>query len=253
MSEIERALKRLRRFEEKAKGHRARVRERFWKEGPQSFSEEDLLELLLFFGIPRKDTRAIARELLKTFGGRIDLVIDAPVEELIKIKGLGEAGILPLKVVQEVAHRYLKSRIKDRDYLRSPEEVYNYLMYRFKNHSREVFVVLFLDTHNRVIEVEELFSGTVNESAVYPREIFAKAVKYRAYALIFAHNHPSGRPVPSSADLRLTKKLILAGNLLGFKVLDHLIIGSEGYYSMAEKGDMERLFKEVLEEVEARL
>ena len=245
MSELEKALKRLSKFEKKAKGHRARVREKFWKEGPQSFSEEDLLELLLFFGIPRRDTRALARELLKTFGGRIDLVIDAPVEELLKVKGLGEAGVLPLKVVQEVARRYLKSRSKKADYLRSPKEVYDYLMYCFKNHSREVFVTIFLDTHNWVIEVEVLFAGTINESAVYPREIFAKAVKYKAYALIFAHNHPSGNPLPSIADLNLTKKLILAGKLLGFKVLDHLIIGEEGYYSMAEEGDIERLVKEV--------
>ncbi len=245
MSSFEKALKRLQKFENKAKGHRARVRERFWKEGPQSFSEEDLLELLLFFGIPRRDTRGIARELLKTFGGRIDFVIDAPVEELLKVKGLGEAGILPLKVVQEVARRYLRTRIKEKDILRSPEEVYNYLLYRFKNSAREVFVVIFLDTYNRVIEVEELFAGTINESAVYPREIFARAVKYKAYALIFAHNHPSGKPNPSVADLKLTKRLILAGKLLGFKVLDHLIIGEEGYYSMAEEGDIERLIKEV--------
>ncbi len=253
MSEFDKALKRLQKFESKAKGHRARVRERFWKEGLQSFSEEDLLELLLFFGIPRRDTRALARELLKTFGGRIDLVIDAPPEELLKVKGLGKAGIVPLKVVQEVAHRYLKSRIKEKDILRSPEEVYNYLMYRFKNSAREVFVVVFLDTHNRVIEVEELFSGTLNESAVYPREIFALAVKYKAYALIFAHNHPSGRPIPSLADIKLTKKLMLAGKLLGFKVLDHLIIGSEGFYSLAEEGDMERLSAEIRKEIEARL
>jgi len=251
VKDIDKALNKLRYFENKAKGHRSRVKERFWKEGPQSFSDEDLLELLLFFGIPRKDTRFLARQLLKKFDNRLDLVIDAPCEELLKIKGIGKSAILPLKVIKEVSRRYLEAKVKEKEVLNSPQSVFDYLLYRFKNLSREVFVVIFLDAHYRVIELEELFWGTLNESMVYPREIFAKAVKYKACYLIFAHNHPSGKVEPSSADIKITKKLILAGFLLGF--LDHLIIGDEGYYSMANEGIIERLLKEIQKEFGAKL
>lgn len=136
-------FKRLEKFECKAKGHRQRVRERFLQDGPKSFSDEDLLELLLFFGIPRKDTRGIARELLKKYDGRLDKVLSAPLEELCEVKNLGPKALLPIKVVHEIARRYLKARTLDVRYLRSPKEVYEYLIYELKG-EKEKFLWLFI-------------------------------------------------------------------------------------------------------------
>lgn len=231
-------------FYEKAKGHRERVKRRFLEEGPQSFTDEDLLELLLFFNLPFRDTRKLARELLQSFKS-IDRVLDASFEELIKFKGLGVKAVLPLKVIHEVAKRYLKSKALQSEYLRSPKEVYDYLQYEMKNLSKEVFKVIFLDTLSRVLGVETLFEGTLTESVVYPREVFAKVLEKKAVSIILVHNHPSGNLNPSKADLAITKKLILAGKLLQFKVLDHLIISKEGYFSMAEKAIIERLEREL--------
>jgi len=242
----ERLLKKLKRFEEKAKGHRKRVKERFWREGPESFTDEDLLELLLFFGIPQKDTRGLARELLQAFGGRLDAILDAEIDTLLKFPNLGPNSILPLKVVHEVARRYLRARTLGGTYLKSPKEVYEYLLYELKGEKREVFLTIYLAVDNRVISLERLFEGTITESAVYPREVFGKAYTLKASKIILAHNHPSGNLTPSEEDKRLTKILLLAGKLLHVKVLDHLIIGESGYFSFAEEGLLEELEKEVL-------
>ncbi len=233
---------------EKAKGHRNRVKERFLKEGPDKFTDEDLLELLLMLNIPYKDTRKLARELLNRYK-TLDKVLDAPLEELSQIKGLKEKSVLPLKVIKEVARRYLKCKALNAEYLRSPEEVYNYLKYEMQNLNREVLKVIFLDSKSRIIEIDTLFMGTVTESAVYPREIFTKALEKKAVSIILVHNHPSGDVSPSQHDLNITKILILAGNLLQIKVLDHIIIGKEGYFSMAEQGIMENLEREVKKEI----
>ncbi|MCX7874252.1 MAG: DNA repair protein RadC [Caldimicrobium sp.] len=236
--------RRLQRFEEKARGHRQRVKERFWKEGPESFTDEDLLELLLFFGVPRRDTRGLARAILNAYEGRLDRALDASPGELSQIPGLGLNSILPLKVVHEVAKRYLKSRSFQANYLKSPQEVYQYLTYELKGERREIFVVVYLAQDYRILGLERLFEGTINESVVYPREVFGRAYKYGATFLILAHNHPSGNLNPSREDLKLTKMLSFAGFLLNLKVLDHLIIGPQGYLSFAERGIMEELERE---------
>jgi DNA repair protein RadC len=229
---------------EKAKGHRNRVKERFLKEGPETFTDEDLLELLLMLNLPFKDTRKLARELLSHYK-TLDNVLDAPLEELSKFKGLKEKGTLPLKVVKEVARRYLKAKALKTEYLRSPEEVYNYLKYEMQNLSRETLKTIFLDAKSKVLSIETLFEGTITESAIYPREIFNKALEKKAVFLILVHNHPSGDVTPSKEDIKLTKNLILAGLLLQCKIIDHIIIGKNGYFSMAEKGIIENLEKEI--------
>lgn len=243
--ELKKIVKKYKDIEKKVKGHRARVKKRFFEEGPQSFTDEDLLELLLFFGIPRKDTRIIARELLKKYNQRLDKVLDANLKDLLEVKGIGLNSLLPLKVVHEVAKRYLKAKSEKADYLKSPEEIYQYLMYELKGKDKEVFMVIFLDTQFKVLGIEKLFEGTLTETAVYPREIFAKALEKKAVSLILVHNHPSGNLTPSKEDIRLTKLLILTGKLLQFKILDHLIISETGYYSMAEKGIIEKLEREL--------
>ncbi len=230
---------------EKAKGHRNRVKERFLKGGPERFTDEDLLELLLILNIPYKDTRKLARELLNHYK-TLDNVLDAPIEELTRFKGLKEKSALPLKVVKEVARRYLKAKALKTEYLRSPEDVYSYLKYEMQNLAREVLKVVFLDVKSKILGIETLFEGTITESAVYPREIFAKALENRAVSLILVHNHPSGDPTPSKEDLKLTKNLMLAGHLLHCKIIDHIIIGKNEYFSMAEKGIIENLEKEII-------
>ncbi|MCS7150077.1 MAG: DNA repair protein RadC [Caldimicrobium sp.] len=241
---LETLKKRLSRFEGKAQGHRKRVKERFWTDGPESFSDEDLLELLLFFGIPRRDTRVLARELLKRYQGRLDQVLDADIKKLNEIPGLGSKAILPLKVVHEVARRYLKSKSLHTNYLKSPQDVYQYLIYELKGEKREVFMVIYLAGDHRVLALERLFEGTINESAVYPREVFGKAYSYGASHLVLAHNHPSGKLKPSKEDLKITRTLAFTGFLLNLRVIDHLIVGAEGYYSFAEDGIMEEIERE---------
>jgi len=230
---------------EKSKGHRKRVKERFLKDGPETFTDEDLLELLLILNIPYKDTRKLARELLNYYK-TLDNVLDAPLEELSKFKGLKEKSALPLKVVKEVARRYLKSKAFKTEYIRSPEEVYNYLRYEMQNLSREILKIIFLDVKSKVLAIETIFEGTITESVIYPREIFAKALEKKAVFLILVHNHPSGDVNPSKEDIKITKNLILAGYLLQCKIIDHIIIGKNGYFSMAENGIIENLEKEII-------
>ncbi len=230
-------------FRKRVQGHRERLRRRFLEYGLSAFTDEDILEMLLAFGTPRRDTRGTARDLLRHFGGLAE-VLEAPLEELVRLPGLGPRNVLPLKFVHEVARRYLRRRIENREYIRSAREAYEYLVHELSGRDREIFKVLFLDARKRILAVEELFRGTLTEAAVYPREIFARAFAHRAAALVLVHNHPSGDPRPSPADLALTRKLVLAGNLLGISILDHVIIGREGYFSFAEEGLMERLREE---------
>ncbi|NPA40210.1 MAG: JAB domain-containing protein [Thermodesulfobacteria bacterium] len=225
---------------EKAKGHRERVKNRFLEEGPGAFTDEDLLELVLMFGIPYKDTRGIARELLKKYK-TFDGVLDAPLEELIEFKGLGKKAVLPLKVVREAARRYLKQRALKATYLKSPEEVYEYLRYEMQNLDREVFKVIFLDARARLIGIDTIFEGTLTEAVVYPREVFQRAFQKRAVSIVLVHNHPSGCTKPSQADILITERMLIAGLLLDIKLLDHIVIGKEGYFSMAEEGIIDSL------------
>jgi len=237
-------MRSLEEFRKRISGHRERLRRRFLEYGLSAFTDEDILEMLLAFGTPRRDTRATARELLKRFGG-LAAVLEAPLEKLTEVPGVGPRNALPLKFVHEVARRYLRRRLEKKEYIRSAREAYEYLAHELKHRPQEIFKVIFLDARGRIIEVEELFRGTLTETAVYPREVFARAFQHRAASLVLAHNHPSGDPRPSGADLELTRKLLLAGHLLSVRILDHLIIAREGYFSLAEEGILEKLEREL--------
>ncbi len=236
----------LEEFKKRVAGHRERLRKKFLEYGISAFTDEDILEMLLIFGTPRRDTRATARELLKRFGSLAE-VLEAPLEELTKVRGVGVRNVIPLKFVHEVARRYLLRRIERKEYLRSAKEVYEYLAHEMSKFSREVFKVIFLDARGKILGIEELFKGTVNESVVYPREVFSKVLQYRATALVLVHNHPSGDPSPSTEDIKLTKRLCLAANLLGFEITDHVIIGDGAYFSFREEGLLEKVKREVHE------
>jgi DNA repair protein RadC len=230
----------------KEQGHRWRLREKFLKGGLTGFLDYEIVELLLTLGTPRRDCKQQARQALKKFQS-LRGVLGAPFDELQKIKGIGAHNIFGLKLVQEVSRRFLKERMMSKPYCHSSKEVFDYLYHALRDLRKEKFKVLFLDAKNQILEEETVFEGTVDSSAVYPREIMKKALRWDASSLIFIHNHPSGDPEPSVSDREITKELFFAANVMQLKVLDHIIIGNNCYFSFADEGmieDYDIMFKD---------
>ena len=227
------------RWQEKGKGHRQRLRNRFLEYGLQNFSDDEVLELLLTFGTPRTDCKEAAREARRQFGS-FSAVLEASQEQLEEIKGIGPKNGFAIRFVQAVAGRYLRDRLQKKRYLHSSTEVREYLLHSMRGLKREVFTVIYLDTSHAIIDSEVVAKGTVNVNTIYPREIIKKALEKNAAALVVAHNHPSGAIEPSSQDKRLTMSLSLIGQLMQIRLLDHLIIGN-GCYSFADQGLMEKI------------
>ena len=221
----------------KGEGHRRRLRDKFLKVGLSAFLDYEIVELLLTLGTPRRDCKEQAKVALKQFKG-LRGVLDTSLEELQQIKGIGPLNAFGIKLFQEISQRYLKEKIIGKTIeLKSSKTVFDYLYQSMPKEKKEVFKVLFLDGKNKLIEVEDLFEGSLTSSAVYPREIMKTAIiKYTAAALIFAHNHPSGDPHPSESDKEITKELVSAGEVMEIKVLDHIIVGSNKYFSFADEG-----------------
>jgi len=216
-------------------GHRERLREKFLKGGLKGFLDYEIVELLLTLGTPRRDCKQQAWEALKKFQS-LRGVLEAPVEELLKIRGIGPNNIFGLKLSQEVSRRFLKDRMLNKPYCHSSKEVFEYLYHALRDLKREKFKVMFLDSKNQILEEKTVFEGTVDSSAVYPREIMKEALKCNASSLIFVHNHPSGDPEPSLSDREITKELVFAADVMQLKVLDHIIIGNNRYFSFADEG-----------------
>ena len=216
-------------------GHRKRLREKFIKSGLNGFNDYEIIELLLTLGAPRKDCKQQAKEAIKRFK-TLRGVLEAPSEELQKIDGIGPHNAFGIKLVQEVAREFLKERILDKPICRSSKEVFEYLYHSMRDLKKEVFKVLFLDSQSRVIKVEDLFKGTLTLTAIYPREVINSALKYDAASVIFVHNHPTGNPQPSDDDKEVTRGLVFAGSIVQIKVLDHIIIGENKYFSFADEG-----------------
>jgi len=220
-------------------GHRGRLREKFIRSGISGFHDYEIIELLLTLGTPRKDCKQQAKEAIKRFK-TLRGVLEAPIEELQEIKGIGPHNVFGIKLFQEISERYLKERIIGKKIqLKSSKKVCDYLFQSMQKDKKEIFKVMFLDGKNRLIEAEDLFEGSLTSSAVYPRELIRRAIKYNAVSLIFVHNHPSGDPDPSPSDKEITKELLFAGNLMQIKVLDHIIIGDNRYFSFADEGLIE--------------
>lgn len=219
-------------------GHRKRLREKFIKSGLKGFHDYEIVELLLTLGSPRKDCKQPAKEAIKRFK-TLRGVLEAPSEELQKIDGIGPHNAFGIKLVQEVAREFLKERILDKPIYSCSKEVFDYLYHSMRDLKKEKFKVLFLDSQNQVIEVEDLFEGTLTASSVYSREIIEKAIKHNAASLLFAHNHPSGNPEPSGSDKEITQDLVFAGSIMQIKVLDHIIVGENKYFSFADEGLIE--------------
>jgi len=224
---------------DKNEGHRKRLRDKFLKSGIEAFQDYEIVELLLSLGTPRKDCKQQAKDAIKKFKG-LKGVLEASLDELQEIKGIGPVNAFGIKLFQEVSALYLKERILNKEIiLKSSKAVYDYLYQSMLKLKKEVFKVLFLNSKNKLIAVEDLFEGSLTSSLIYPREIMKKAIKYNAAALIFVHNHPSGDPTPSEEDKKITKKLIAAGNIMEIKVLDHIIIGNSAHFSFADEGMIE--------------
>ncbi len=223
-------------WQEKGSGHRARLRQRFIDQGLSGFSDEAVLELLLSFGTPRKDCKEQARSLLKQFK-TLPGVLDADPHAIQEIKGVGPVNGFALRFIKSVADRYLKERLREKSYLKSSQDVIDYLVHTMRGLAVEVFTVIYLDSALGILVSEVVAEGTINVNSVYPREIIKRALSHNAAALVVAHNHPSGSLTPSSQDRRLTSSLYLACSLMHIRLLDHIIVG-DGHYSFADNGIM---------------
>jgi len=222
-------------------GHRARLRERFLQSGLAGFHDHEILELLLTYAIPRKDVKPVAKDLLKKFGNNLASVFDAPAEELQReVKGIGLSAAVLIGLVPRLFDSYQSSRWVGRETLGSTQSAVAYLRARLGTQRNEVFCVLAMDSQNRLIAVEQVQMGSVNRTAVFPRQVAEASLKHRATAVILAHNHPGGGPLPSAADRQLTKRLKSILGDLDIVVHDHIIIaGHDQYYSFAETGGLE--------------
>lgn len=204
--------------------HRKRLRERFLQGGADAMPDYELLELLLFRAVPRQDVKPLARRLLETFGD-LASVISAPPARLSTLHGVGEAVIVELKLAEAMATRLSRAKVLNRQVISSWQALLDYCHTAMSHRETEHFRVLFLDRKNTLIADEELGRGTVDHVPVYPREVLRRALEVNASALILVHNHPSGDPTPSSADIAMTEQIQTAAQALSITLHDHLIIG----------------------------
>ena len=212
-------------------GHRERLRERFYGAGPEALSDYELLEMALFPALPRRDTKPLAKALLKAFGSFAE-VIHAPVARLREVDGIGEASINQIKLLAAAASRVAKGEIRRKIALASWNDVIAYCRSGMAFADKEQFRLLFLDKRNQLIADEIQQTGTVDHTPVYPREVIKRALELSATALILVHNHPSGDPTPSQADIHMTKAIVDIAMPLGISVHDHIIVGKNGHSSL---------------------
>ena len=212
-------------------GHRQRLRDRFHEQGPSSLADYELLELLLFRSIPRADTKEAAKALLKRFGSFAE-VLGAPEHLLREVTGVGESAAMDLKAVAAAASRMARAEVVARPVLGSWAQVIEYCRAAMAFEPREQFRILFLDKKNLLIGDEVQQQGTVDHTPVYPREIVRRALELSASAIILVHNHPSGDPTPSRADIDMTRTIVDTARPLGIVVHDHIIIGRDGHASL---------------------
>lgn len=212
-----------------------RPREKLLKRGSQSLSDAELLAIFLRTGFKGKTAVDLARDLLIEFGS-LRTLLEADIKRFCQVRGLGTAKFTLLQAVLEMAKRHLRESLERGAALTSPENTRDFLTTQLRSYQHEVFACLFLDNQHRIIEFEELFTGTIDGVSIYPREVVKKALSHGAAAVIFAHNNPSGITNPSQADKQITEKLKQALALLDIRVLDHFVIGEGQAYSFAEHG-----------------
>ncbi|MCV9940805.1 DNA repair protein RadC [Boseaceae bacterium BT-24-1] len=216
-------------------GHRDRLRQRFLDAGEGALPDYELLELLLFRSIPQRDVKPLAKQLIQHFGSFAE-VIGAPISRLTEVKGIGESVALDLKIVEAALKRTMKGQVAKKPVLSSWSSVIDYCRLAMAFAEREQFRILFLDKKNALIADEVQQTGTVDHTPVYPREVMRRALELSATALILVHNHPSGDPTPSGADMRMTRELVDIAKPLGIAIHDHIIVGRDGHASFKGLG-----------------
>ena len=212
-------------------GHRNRLRARFREAGTDTLADYELLELVLFRAMPRRDVKPLAKALLAQFGSFAE-VVAAPPARLAVVEGLGDAAIDEIKIVQAAANRFTRGEVKRRTILSSWSSVLDYCRTSMAFSEREQFRILFLDKRNQLIADEVQAEGTVDHTPVYPREVVKRALELSATAVVLVHNHPSGDPTPSRSDIQMTKQIVDVAKPLGIEVHDHIIVGKEGHSSL---------------------
>ncbi|WP_262691268.1 RadC family protein [Kordiimonas aestuarii] len=218
-------------------GHRARLRERFLAGGADALQDYELLELILFLAIPRRDVKPLAKQLIDRYGSYAG-VLSADVDSLRATAGLGDTAVAAIKSVQASALRLSKAGASARPVMSNWSLVSDYLQGAMAHIPREQFRILFLDRKNVLLADVVMSDGTVDEAAVYPREVVRRALELDATALILVHNHPSGDPTPSQADVMMTKNIVETCDRIGIRVHDHIIVGKTGQASFKELGLM---------------
>jgi DNA repair protein RadC len=213
--------------------HRKRLRARFQKDGAEGFHDYELLELLLTYAIPRKDVKPYAKALIRRFkslGG----ILDAARKEIEEVEKIGPVSSTLIRLVKEICGEYLAEKMKGREALSSPQAVLDFARMKLSGLPHEAFMVIFLNAKNRVLDYKVLQEGTIDRAVIYPRQVVKEALAHHAAGIIFVHNHPSGDAQPSPEDKNLTRSLMEAARTIDLRVLDHLIVGKEGYCSFVE-------------------
>jgi DNA repair protein RadC len=226
----------------KGEGHRKRLREKFLAYGLSGFQDYEIVELLLTLGTPRRDCKDAAKDAMKKFKS-LQCVLEAPDDELLAVFGIGPHNLFGIRLIRAVAERYLEKRLINQVLIHNSKELFDYLYMLMRDKARERFMAVYLDAKNRVIDTETLFEGSLTSTSVYPREVVASALRNKAAALIFAHNHPSGDPQPSGDDINITQQLVAACKIVGITVHEHLVIGNNQYFSFADNGYIQEAYR----------
>lgn len=221
---------------EQTKGHRERLKKRFLTGGTAALADYELLELLLMQAIPRRDVKPISKDLIKKFGS-FSKVLNAPEKELKETPYVGDSVVTTLKLSLGVAEVYRKEKLKTTPKM-DKLNLLDYLYTKFSSLEHEEFHVIYLDNKNKMIDDHRLFRGTINNAAVYPREIVKQALQKNAASMVLVHNHPSGDPTPSLDDERITLEIQAAAQILEIQVHDHIVIGDKQHYSFADHGKL---------------
>ena len=216
-------------------GHRGRLKDRFERAGIAGLQDYEVLELLLFYALPRKDVKPLAKDLMRRFGS-LKGVLDAGHEALEGVPGIGRHAALLFRLVRDLGSLYLQKRAEEKEQISSTKELIDYCLSSMGGLKDEHFAVIYLNARNKIIKVETIQEGIVNQAVVYPRKVLEKALTHKASAIILVHNHPSGHVRPSDADIRLTRVLQDAARVMDIVLHDHLIVGENRFFSFREEG-----------------